>query len=179
MSRRKTRNFPKTWREMMDLLPLPTHADVGRMVFRMTTGLDPQIPRSADPPPSGTLGEYKPSGAPAELPDLVTLDRAAAAGPAATPGGGNEAQPPIDFDALVNTLLEQGKPTQAALVRFMADRENATADEVGDKVHGNPEANDKAIGKNARETTDSLAGIRSRLSFRFVSGTMFRKIADE
>ena len=79
----------------------------------------------------------------------------------------------------MNALLERGRPTQAALVRFMADRETATAEEIGDKVHGNSEASDKAIGKNARETSDSLAGIDSRLSFRFVSGTMFRKIADE
>jgi hypothetical protein len=91
----------------------------------------------------------------------------------------DKAPPPIDFDALVNALLERRKPTQAALVRFMADRETATAEEVGDKVHGNSEASDKAIRKNARETSDSLAGIGSRLSFRFVSGTMFRKIADE
>ena len=79
----------------------------------------------------------------------------------------------------MNALLEQEKPTQAALVRFMADRKTATAEEVGDNVHGNSQASDKAIRKNARETSDSLAGIGSRLSFRFVSGTMFRKIAAE
>jgi hypothetical protein len=87
--------------------------------------------------------------------------------------------PPIDFIALVNALLFQGKPTQAALVRFMADKETATAEEIGERVHGNPQASDKAIGKNARETSDSLAGLEARLSFRFVSGTMFRRIAKE
>jgi hypothetical protein len=141
---------------------------------------------AADKTPGGR--ENGPPEAPAELPDLVTLDQAAA-GPAATFEGenrppvpdasGSKASPPIDFEALVNALLEREKPTQAALVRFMADRETATAEEIGDNVHGNPEASDKAIGKNARETTDSLAGIGSRLSFRFVSGTMFRKIAAE
>jgi hypothetical protein len=61
----------------------------------------------------------------------------------------------------------------------MADKETATAEEIGEGVHGNSQASDKAIGKNARETNDSLAGLEARLSFRFASGTMFRRIAKE
>jgi hypothetical protein len=92
---------------------------------------------------------------------------------------GNKPLPPIDFDALENALLLQGKPTQAALVRFMAGRQTATAEEVANEVHGNSQTSNKAIGKNARETTDSLAGIGSRLSFRFTTSKMFRQIAAE
>jgi hypothetical protein len=125
---------------------------------------EPVAPRPAAKSPP-------PPGAPVELPDLV-LDQAASNTP------GNKA-PRIEFEGLADALLEQGKPTQAALVRFMADRKTATAEEVAANVHGNSKASDKAIGKNARETSDSLAEIGSRLSYRFIEGTMFRKIADE
>jgi hypothetical protein len=87
--------------------------------------------------------------------------------------------PAIDFEALENALLEKGRSTQAALVRFMADKKTADAEDIAVKVHGNSRVGDKAIGKNARQTSDFLAAMGSRLSFRFASGWMIRRIADE
>jgi hypothetical protein len=131
-----------------------------------------------DPDPTPTAGgaiEPAPKGTPEkETAAAVPVSGTEAPSPAPPP-----APPPIDFAALADALLFQGKPNQAALVRFMADKKTATAEEIGAGVHGNSKASDKAIGKNARETTDSLAGLGSRLSFRFVSGTMFRKIHEE
>jgi hypothetical protein len=87
--------------------------------------------------------------------------------------------PAIDFKALEDALLEQEKPTQAALVRFMADKEVADAEAVGVNVHDNKEASDRRIAKNAQATSDSLAEMGSRLRFHFASGKMHRKISAE
>lgn len=161
-------------------------ADVDRMLISEIAGLPWEAPVSTDvtkftreksqPHSTAPSGIATPE-APAELPEALPPRREQeSAGPDAS---GSNSATPIDFNALVNALLEQGKPTQAALVRVMADRETATAEEIGDSVHGYSKAKDKTIAKNARETSDSLTKMGSRLSFRFASGTMFRRIDAE
>jgi hypothetical protein len=83
----------------------------------------------------------------------------------------------IDFMALATALRKQGKNTQAELVEFMADKEEATAEEIAQHVHDQSEMSNSAIWNNAKRTTDSLAQLGSRLSFRFVSSRMYREIS--
>ena len=83
-------------------------------------------------------------------------------------------RPKIDFKALAAALRKEGKGNQAKLVEYMADKEEATAEEIAQHVHGDSEASDQAMWNNAKRTTDSLALLDSRLSFRFTSGRMYR-----
>jgi hypothetical protein len=85
----------------------------------------------------------------------------------------------IDYDALANDLASQRKTTQAALVRFMKDKNAAPLQDVAERVHGNAQTSDKAMGKNARETSNSLAALGSRLAFRAAGGIMHTKISPE
>ncbi|MGO9601657.1 MAG: hypothetical protein ACLP7Q_27090 [Isosphaeraceae bacterium] len=86
-------------------------------------------------------------------------------------------RPSIDFQALAIALRKERKSNQAMLVEYMADKEEATAEEIAEHVHGDSETTDKAMWNNADRTTDSLALLDSRLSFRFVSGRMYREIS--
>jgi hypothetical protein len=86
-------------------------------------------------------------------------------------------RPEIDFKALASALRKGGKGTQAALVEFMADKEEAIAEEIGKCVHDDEKASDSAMWNNAKRTTESLVQLGSRLSFRFASGRMYREIS--
>jgi hypothetical protein len=108
--------------------------------------------------------------------------REAPAEPAATQTEGETSriQTPrlsVDFKALVANLRKQGKPLQAKLVEYMADKEEATAEEIAEHVHGEKQTSDSAMWNNADRTTKSLALLGSRLSFRFASGRMYREIS--
>jgi hypothetical protein len=84
--------------------------------------------------------------------------------------------PPIDFRALVDALLFQGKTAQAALVRFMADKEAADVQDVGEAVHDDKATSDNTIMKNVQRTNLSLEMMASPLSFHSASGRVFRRI---
>src|SRR5271157_2000815 len=86
-------------------------------------------------------------------------------------------RPSIDFQALATALRKESKSNQAKLVEYMADKEEATAEEIAEHVNGDSETSDRAMWNNAKRTTDSLAALNSRLSFRFASGRMYREIS--
>ncbi len=122
----------------------------------------PKTPTPSAPPE----GESKPA-APASGTEAAGID-------AATPEA-----PAIDYDALIVELAKQSKRTQAALVRFMKDKNAAEIVDIADKVHGNSDVTEEAMAKNARETTASLVGLGSRLSFRVAGGMMHKEISPE
>jgi hypothetical protein len=84
---------------------------------------------------------------------------------------------PIDYKAWGVALRKAGKRNPAALVEFMADKEEATAREIGEHVHGDKDASDDAIRMNVNRTNDALVELDSPLSFRFVSGYVYREIS--
>jgi hypothetical protein len=85
--------------------------------------------------------------------------------------------PEIDWDALVRGLELQGRPTRARLVAFMRSRETATGKDIAKFVHEDDDASSSAMWNNAKRTSDDLAIMGSRVSFRFVGGTMYRDIS--
>jgi hypothetical protein len=87
--------------------------------------------------------------------------------------------PAIDYDALAAKLAAQGKGNQAALVRFMKDKDFAQVEDIADVVHGDAQVSEKAISKNARCTNESLVALKSPLSFRVAGGMMHKKISPE
>jgi hypothetical protein len=89
----------------------------------------------------------------------------------------NQAEP--DFDALATALRKARKPTQAALVNYMADKRDALAEEIAAHVHGDEETSEDTMRMNARRTNDSLIALGSSLLFRFAAGRMFREISSE
>jgi hypothetical protein len=142
--------------------------------------IDEQGHPPAAPSPSGTAAPSDPpegdrSRPPAD-PDRTPRDKRQAAMEASEGKGPPRA---IDYETLATELLKQGKPIQAALVGYMADKTKATAEAIAKDVHGDPETSDRAIWNNAKRTSDSLAALGSPLSFRFASGWMFREISPE
>ena len=82
---------------------------------------------------------------------------------------GSEVKPPaIDYKALAKKLRLDGKSIQAALVKYMADKEEADAEDIAEKVHGDEEASHQAMWNNAKRTSDSLAnGFYALVPVRF------------
>jgi hypothetical protein len=99
--------------------------------------------------------------------------------PAARPEAAEQEAPPpaIDYEALATALRKQKKRNPAALVEYMANREEATVQEIARHVHGDPETSDSAIWNNAKRTSDALAAMGSPLWFRFASGRIYREIS--
>ncbi len=62
-----------------------------------------------------------------------------------------------DFAALAAKLRKARKSTQANLVEYMADKREATVEDVAEHVHANAETNEKTRAANANRTNDSLA----------------------
>jgi hypothetical protein len=87
--------------------------------------------------------------------------------------------PAIDYDAVANKLAAQRKSTQAALVQFMKDKGAAPFDDVAYIVHGDSNASEKAVAKNAERTSDSLAVLGCPVSFRLAGGLMHKEISPE
>jgi hypothetical protein len=85
--------------------------------------------------------------------------------------------PPIDYRALVAALRKQKKGNPALLVEYMAERDEATAEEIGKHVHGDASAEDDAIRRNIERTNDALASLGSRLWFKFALGYVYREIS--
>jgi hypothetical protein len=96
--------------------------------------------------------------------------------PASEPSGTVPAAA-IDYKAIASDLRKASKPTQAALVEFMADREEATVEDVAKHVHKDDEASEGTIRANARRTNDWLASRGVPLSFRVAGGRVFREIS--
>jgi hypothetical protein len=116
-------------------------------------------------PPDGNIRTHAAEPPRTEIADLVTLEQTAA-----------ETHPLPDLRRLATTLRRQRKPIQAALLEFTADKEKAAAEEIAVNVHNDQETSDAAMRMNARRTNDSLVALGSRLSFRLVSGYMFREV---
>jgi hypothetical protein len=87
--------------------------------------------------------------------------------------------PAIDYDTVANKLAAQSKGKQAALVRFMRDKDAAELQDVADRVHGDAHASEDAMGKNAERTSESLAEMGCPLSFRVAGGMMHKTISPE
>ncbi len=83
----------------------------------------------------------------------------------------------IDYQAIVTDLRKANKPTQSCLVEYMADKREATAEEVAVVVHGHSETSRNTIWANLQQTNKSLAKLGSPLSFRMASGRVFREIS--
>src|SRR4051794_6451715 len=107
---------------------------------------------------------------PAPIPPGVALEVPKITADAAIPSS-------INLQELADELRKAKKSTQAALVEFMADKSKATVEDVAANVHGNPEADEKAVRANAKRTNDSLAELESPLSFRVAASHVFREIA--
>jgi len=84
---------------------------------------------------------------------------------------------PVDFAVLAAELRKARKPRQALLVEYMADKPKAAVEDVAKDVHDNRHTNEKTIRENARQTSVSLAILGARLSFRVISGWLFREIS--
>ena len=87
----------------------------------------------------------------------------------------------VDFAALAAELRKarKPKPQQAMLIEFMADKEEATVEDVARVVHGHDETSTETIRMNVRRTNESLATIGSSLSFRVASSRVFREISQK
>ena len=85
--------------------------------------------------------------------------------------------PAINFAALAAHLRKDRQPFWARLVEFMADKSKADLGDVGEAVHGDRYATEKAIRENARRTNLSLSEIQPALSFCVMSGHLFREIS--
>lgn len=82
----------------------------------------------------------------------------------------------VDISVVVSQLRRAGRPMQAALVEYMADKPEATADEIAENVHGNAETKEDTIRKNMDRTNGSLESMKQRLRFRFASSRLYREI---
>lgn|GEM_PF-5791651 len=86
---------------------------------------------------------------------------------------------PCDPRSIANELRKRRKLKQARLVEYMADRDDATADEIAEHIHQDPDASEKTMRENARRTNQSLAEMNVPLLFRFLGAHMFREINPE
>jgi hypothetical protein len=85
----------------------------------------------------------------------------------------------VDYAALVEELRRRGKGAPARLVEFMADKISASCEDVGREVHDDENANDQTVRMNARRTSDELAEMGSRVSFRVSTGRVFKNVSPE
>jgi hypothetical protein len=85
----------------------------------------------------------------------------------------------IDYGRIVTKLRKARKPMQAALVEYMATRDEALFEDVAGPVHGDADASDGAIEANVRRTKDTLAAMDERLAFKAVSGRIFRETSEK
>jgi hypothetical protein len=124
--------------------------------------------------------------APEHLRPRAWGEPSAAEGPAAKPPDAAshtpkpEEAPPettgIDFAGIATELHKQGKHTPARLVKYMAAKEQATGEEIGEFVHDDEEASRSTIWNNAQRTSDSLLTLCPRLSFQYRGSIMYRTI---
>ncbi len=87
----------------------------------------------------------------------------------------------IDFKAIAAALrmTGRGRPTQARLVEYMADKEQAAEEDIAEHVHDDEETSTSAIHNNVKRTNRFLETIESRLRFHFRSGIVYREISPE
>lgn len=101
-------------------------------------------------------------------------------GPTTTPPGTAKPQAdPADEDALYKALLKAKKPKQSRLVQHMIGKELAAYHDLAHSVHGSTQTSDDAIGKMARETSDSAAALGYTLRYLTRSSTIVKEIAAE
>jgi len=89
------------------------------------------------------------------------------------------APPVIDYDAAVNKLAARRRWTQAALTRFMKDKDAASFDDVASHVHGDNDKTKRPVPKKAERTSESLAELGCPVSFRLAGGMMRKEIIPE
>jgi hypothetical protein len=77
---------------------------------------------------------------------------------------------------LAAELRRQGKAIPAALVECMISRESATAEEIAEKVHGDPLISEDAIGTNCRRTSGAAEPLGSPLRYRYRGGHVFKEL---
>jgi len=83
----------------------------------------------------------------------------------------------VDFAALAAELRKANKPTPASLIEFMADKEEATVEDVAQAVHGDDKTSGQTVWANMKRTNDYLDKQRSPLSFRMAASRIFREIS--
>ena len=86
--------------------------------------------------------------------------------------------PPIDFDALAESLLRKRYALPSLLVRFMKDRSTATFQDVIDSVHGG-NREDGSIRTLVNRTNNLLSEQKSLLRFSTRACQVIRHIAPE
>ncbi|WP_165070844.1 hypothetical protein [Paludisphaera rhizosphaerae] len=85
----------------------------------------------------------------------------------------------IDYGRIVSQLRKRNLKNPAALVEYMASRDQATVEELAEQVHGNDGVGADAVRKNVSRTNIELGVISSPLSFRWASSRVFREISPE
>ncbi len=85
------------------------------------------------------------------------------------------APPAVDFDALFEALLRDGRGTSAKLVRFMKDRTIATFQEVMDGAFGK-DLEESTVRSYANRATKDLQELDSRLWFETKQTNVIRHI---
>ena len=92
-----------------------------------------------------------------------------------------ELMPPgsINYWAVATTLRRLEKPTQAALVEYMARRDNASCADVAREVHRDEDANSQAIRMNARRTNEELFKLNVPIRFQVKAGVVFKESTQE
>jgi hypothetical protein len=86
-------------------------------------------------------------------------------------------RPAIDFKAVSRRLRDLGRNRRADLVDFMADKEEATVEDVAAAVHDYEETSDKTVRANADRANQDLVELGVPLSFCVKAGRVFRDIA--
>lgn len=117
--------------------------------------------------------------APAGAPSREHESKPHEAAPERQPEGEPHEGDRIDYAAVVSTLRKAGKRVQAALVEYMVDKKEATAEDIAEHVHKDSNTTEKAMRANANKTTASLEDMGIPVRFRLASGRMFRDISPE
>ena len=86
--------------------------------------------------------------------------------------------PPIDFDAVAESLLREKQAAPSRLVKFMKDRSVATFQDVMDEVCGG-ERRETTVRTLVNRTNNHLHDLKSRLSFSTKDSQVIRDIAPE
>jgi hypothetical protein len=123
-------------------------------------------------------------------PDEATAERSARAAtsptgaPSATEHEQGPTAPPRHSSDLAPRdpaaeLSRQRKPTRAALVAYMKDRDVATYEEIATHVHGNDEMSGDTIRKNVHRTNEDLAVMQSPIRYRCASSSVYKETSPE
>jgi hypothetical protein len=84
--------------------------------------------------------------------------------------------PPVDP---LRELRRQRKPTRAALVEYMWDRDSATYEEIATHVHGDVQTSGDAIWKNVQRTNEDLAEMAFPIRYRCASSMVHKETPPE